>query len=127
MSAAAWVENHLGHPLTDFQRSAVELICEAMRCGPYDFVGTFDRADWKWGNGVAFVIRRYLSSYDDDGLTRLVFGAHQRCIRVEIEGCGPKMLRVIMHPRDPQGDCQGRRHPRLEEAVEKYLCPGVLP
>lgn len=112
-----WVERHLKREMTEFQHDAVTLICEAMRCGPYDFAGTFRRAIWEYGKGVSFVVRSYFATYDCDGLTRLVVGAHDRCIRVEVEGCGPKMLRVSMWPRNGREGRLYERHPTLEQAA----------
>lgn len=43
---AEWVEKHIGRTLNDFQRRTVVLLCQAMRCGPYDFANTFRKAEW---------------------------------------------------------------------------------
>lgn len=117
MSAADWVERDVGLTLTEFQRGAVDLICDAMRRGPYDFASTFRRADWHHGHGVSFVVRDYLATFDCDGLTRLVVGAHDRCYRVEIEGCGPSLMRVSIWPRHGRDGATSRRHPTIEEAI----------
>lgn len=116
---ADWVARFLKRELTPFQREAVELLCDAQRCGPYDFTSTWKSADWECGRGVMFIVRAQWSTYDTDGLTLLVVGAHDRCIRVEIEGCAPGYLRVYMHPRTRDGDQQGTRHPSIEEALAK--------
>jgi hypothetical protein len=121
MSRAEWVERHLKRTLTEFQRSAVELICEAQRCGPYDFTQTFDHADWEYGIGVRFLIGpKCLSTWDSNGLTNLVIGAHDRCIRVEIEPCNFSRIAVIMHPRERDKPSMCQRHPTIEQAIEIY-------
>lgn len=112
-----WVERHIGRTLTDFQKRAVALLCDAKRCGPYDFASTFRRATWDFGFGVSFVIRDELATFDADGLTRLVVGAHEQCIRVSIEGCGPKLLRVSMWQREGRDGPVHKRHPSMSEAV----------
>lgn len=117
---AGWVARHLGHPLTPFQQVAVGLICDAMQVGPYDFVTTFRRAEWNFGNGVSFVVRGELATWDAAGLTRLVIGAHDRCVRVSVEGCGPRMMRVSMWPRTEREGSMHKRHPTIEQAVEHY-------
>jgi hypothetical protein len=127
VSRHLWVENYLGVTLNEFQRSAVDLLCSAMRCGPYDFKGTFDRANWKKGYGVSFVIKQPLATIDSDGLTRLVVGAHDRMIRVEVEGCGPGMLRVSMWPRAVREGELHKRCPTIEDAVASIRPQAVQP
>lgn len=117
----SWVEAHLGRTLTEFQRQAVELLCAAMRCGPYDFARTFEKADWQHGKGVSFTVSRpQLATYDTDGLTALVLGAHDRSIRVQIDPGNFTHLRISMWPREPEHDSQWGRHPRLEQAVATW-------
>lgn len=118
--AADWVESALKRKLTDFQRTAVTLICQAQGCGPYDFSRTFETADWEFGRGVRFTIYPFrLSTFDSNCLTRLVIGAHEHAVRVEIEPCNFRHLRVIMHPRQREGQIH-QRHPTIEQAVADY-------
>ncbi|SDV49246.1 hypothetical protein [Chitinasiproducens palmae] len=118
---AEWVERHLKRTLTPFQRRAVVLLCQAMRCGPYDFASTFKHADWNCGLGVRFkVCRPQLSTYDTDGLTALVLGAHEQAIRVEIDPVNFTHLAVTMHPRRRNADRQYMRHPSIEQALERW-------
>lgn len=122
--AADWVENAFKLQLTEFQRKAVRLMCRAAGCGPYDFSTTFKNADWQFGHGVSFVVPRHCSTatYDSAGLTRLVIGAHEESIRVEIAPCNFTRLRISMHPRLPglEGLRISQRHPTIEQAVESY-------
>lgn len=118
---AAWVERHTGQTLNDFQRRAVVLLCQAMRCGPYDFARTFETADWMWGKGVRFSVRRpQLATYDTDGLTALVLGAHEQAIRVEVAPRSFTHLCITMHPREREHDSQWGRHPTIEQAIHRY-------
>jgi len=116
---AEWVERHINRTLTEFQGQAVAMLCDAMRCGPYDFASTFRRAKWEFGMGVSFIVRDDLSTFDADGLTRLVVGAHEQCIRVSVEGAGPRMLRISMWPRKGREGAMHERHPTIEQAVER--------
>lgn len=60
-----------------------------------------------------------LATFDDDGLTRLVLLAHERCIRVQIEQGGPNRLRIAIYKREREGRMY-ERHPTIEQAIEKF-------
>lgn len=57
---------------------------------------------------------------DYDGLTRAVFMAHDRCIRIVIAPSGPGRLRFILHKRYKREGAMHERHPTLEEAVANW-------
>ena len=121
---ADWVEGYLKIALTDFQRDCVDLICDAQTCGPYDFKSTFNSANWEHGNGVRFTISPMgLATFDFNGLTRLVVGAHDKCIRVEIRPCNMQRLEVTMFKREGREGSISRRHPTMEGAIELSRIP----
>lgn len=117
---ALWVERAIGRELTDFQRRAVVLLCRSMCCGPYDFARTFETADWQYGHGVRFVVELHgLATFDMAGLTTLVIGAHDECIRVEIRPVNFRNVAICMWPRQREGDIS-ERHPTIECAIHHY-------
>ena len=119
--AHQWVERALKRQLSDFQRRAVDLLCRSQGCGPYDLGTTFERADWEYGRGVRFVLHRpSLATFDGAGLTRLVIGAHEECIRVEIDPVSFRYLAICMWPREGREGEVWFRHPTIEQAVELY-------
>ena len=74
-----------------------------------------------FGNG--WNVNQYgsLSTYDFDGLTRLVFLAHDKCIRVGIGSSGPGTIKIIIYKRkNRDGDHQYDRHPTIETALEQW-------
>jgi len=121
MTAAEWVKNAYSRELSEFQARAVNLLCRAMGCGPYDLGSTFEKADWQYGYGVRFTVyaKCGFSTFDGSKLTTLVIGAHEEAIRVEIEPCNPSYLRVCMWQRQRDGEIS-QRHPTIEQAVETY-------
>lgn len=117
---ALWVETCIGRQLTEFQRRAVVLLCRSMCCGPYDFYRTFEKADWQYGQGVRFVVDHHLlATFDMAGLTTLVIGAHDECIRVEINPVNFRNVAICMWPRQREGGIS-ERHPTIEQAINYY-------
>lgn len=82
------------------------------------------RTDWS-GDYVEMVFNQpSLATFDGDALTRLVFVAHDHCVRVEICGTGRRdSICVLFHPRQRASNDGGplwSRHPSLEEAVAAW-------
>ena len=59
------------------------------------------------------------ATFDFSELTRLVFLAHDRCLRVEMTPARNGKLKIAIGRREREG-AQGRRHPTLEKAVEAW-------
>lgn len=71
----------------------------------------------------SYSVRHYLdlATFDYDELTRLVFLAHEFCVRASVRASGPKHIRITISPRlrgfEPD---IALVHPTLDEAVEKF-------
>lgn len=75
----------------------------------------------EFGKGIQYSERpSKLSTFDFDGLTRLVFMAHDRCVRVELAASGPGLVRLVLHKRHSREGRMSERHPTLETAVEMW-------
>ena len=73
-----------------------------------------------YGRGIRLDHRpQWLSTFDFDSLTRLVFLAHDRAIRVEIDGSGPGMVKLVLHKRIREG-VMHERHPTIEAALQRW-------
>lgn len=59
-----------------------------------------------------------LSTFDMDGLTRLVLAAHREHCRVDISPHGFRWLRIRVQPRTERGGQTGR-HPGLRELRDR--------
>lgn len=107
---------------TDFTRLAIGLLVKAFRTGVYNLRINWSKVDWRYGNGVSFVLgyQPSLATYDFDQLTRLVIGAHEECIRIEVEPHGFGYLRINMWPRKTRTGSMSERHPTIEDAVASY-------
>jgi hypothetical protein len=60
-----------------------------------------------------------IATYDYDQLTRLVFMAHERCVRVEVSPSSPRHLKIAIWKREREGTFSVR-HPDLQTAIEKF-------
>jgi len=131
MSAADWVQSSLNAlakrkakytapVLAGFQRRAVEIITHAMGTGVYNIPIKWETADWDCGSGVCFTMRSDgLATFDFDRLTRLVLTAHEECVRIELEPCARRYVRVFLHPRARSGG-MSQRHPTIQEALTAF-------
>lgn len=115
-SGADWLEVSWQAPLSDLGREVADLLGQVWR-GLYhlDF-RKVHRADWSNAERVSLVIGGDLSTWDFDLLTRLVVMCHDRCLRLEVCGCGPGLMRLSFFPRRRDGD-MAKRHPTMEDAV----------
>lgn len=91
----------------------------------WDGLHHFDAAEMKkinWADPYCIIlrIRGVGATFDFSELTRLVFLAHDHCIRVEILPCNPQFVRLLFHPRRTREGFATDRHPTLERAVAAH-------
>ena len=72
--------------------------------------------------GQGWCVNHYgdLSTFDFNTLTRLVFHAHDQCVRVEIGQSGPRMVKIAIHKRTSRTGSMFERHPTIEEALADW-------
>lgn len=61
-----------------------------------------------------------LATYDYNQLTKLVFMAHEKCIRVSVMPCSPRHLKIAIWKRQREGG-MSERHPTLQQAIESFF------
>lgn len=66
----------------------------------------------EWGDGISMTHRGDLSTFDFDGLTRLVLLAHKHYVRITVRAASPREVAIIVHRRKPEGGF-AQRHPGL--------------
>lgn len=68
-----------------------------------------------------------LSTWDFDGLTRLVVAAHEHCVRIDVRPSAPRHLGILISRRVPLADAgthpMVEGHPTLLEHLEKLKRP----
>ena len=75
-----------------------------------------------WSNAHHIEVRvsgKGLATFDSNLLTRLVFLAHDRCLRVEVEPRSNWSLTLVFHQRQREG-CTWQRHPTIEQALAEH-------
>ena len=77
------------------------------------------RVDWKNQHHIEFVTDVNLATFDGPQLTRLVFLAHDYCVRVDVQPASPRYLRLVFHRRQRNGGIF-QRHPTIEQAVSDW-------
>jgi hypothetical protein len=73
----------------------------------------------QYGEGWSMSHFGGMASFDCNELTRLVFLAHARCIRVQVDQGGPNRLRIAIWGRQQEGS-MFERHPTLEQALNEF-------
>lgn len=58
-----------------------------------------------------------ISTFDFDQMTRLVFAAHELCLRVQVSNGGPHALKIWVHERTGRDGHGYERHPDITEAL----------
>ena len=116
---AEWVADALGRPLTTPERELVAIVCRGLQTGPWNI-----HRDWKImrsGNHFASInIRRDLATWDQNHLTRLVFAAHDRCCRLEINPSGPGRLEIAVSVGRTRDGSIMTGHPTIEQALASW-------
>ena len=82
-----------------------------------------NKVDWAEQRRIVVNIDKYgtrLSTWDWDELTRLVFLCHDRALRVEIEPCNFRIIRLIFSQRTSRIGDFCTRHPTVEMALENH-------
>ena len=101
--------------MTPDQLECWELVCDwqfGEHHGP--------RYVYEWGKGIKFSMYDGLSTFDFDYLTRLVFLAHDRCIRAEIIASSPGRVGIVLHKRHTRDGGIAARHPTAEQALAAH-------
>jgi hypothetical protein len=85
------------------------------------------KVDWSQRDNIDVVLGwQSFSTYDNDKLTKLVFLAHHRAIRVEIYPHSFKYLRLVFSRRSRLG-AKHEKHPSINDAVLTFQKSVSLP
>lgn len=127
-AGADWLEPQLirkGMVLSELGRDVADLLGYLYQ-GLYHVSGIVDKCEWDNNHYISLAHYNDLSTYDFNHLTTLVFLAHRMAIRVEIQPCNFKYLRILFHRRFRDGNMTVR-HPDIREALAKFDADCYLP
>ena len=131
-SGSDWLERHLeatkpGVKMSQLGIDVADLLGELF-FGIYHInTKWLDKVDWSNKRFIVISIGwRSWATTDYDELTRLVFLAHHRAIRVDIDAATNKFIRLLFHQRK-RGKDGMRCHPTLDEAVARFKSHVSLP
>lgn len=74
----------------------------------------------QFGYAEFTVLMDSLATFDADTLTRIVFAAHDWCVRIEFANGGPRRVKLRVHPRHARDGSMHERHPTLQAAVDTW-------
>lgn len=135
MDHAGWVENNNAaanriyaarrnyrpapEKLSPLQAKVMDIL--GMVCGGiYNAPISWDKTDWKAGNGMFVTLRDdRFATFDFYELTALVFLCHEARIRCEIRAKARGYFEIGFWPRSHEGG-MAERHPNLDEAVAAF-------
>lgn len=116
-AGADWVKAHPGKPDVSPLGELVADLLGDMYAGIYHIERSLRKVDWSEQDCLSVTLPGGMATVDHDLLTRLVYLAHERALRVELEGVGPGYLRLTFWQRE-----RGRRTvtecPSLREHIE---------
>lgn len=109
---------------SEFHERAVALLCATFVAAPEQLAVDWTRVQWFGVEGGVEVpvYKPELATTDPGTLSRLVFAAHDMCVRVELRPMRFHTLRFILRPR-PYRPGSGRspwEHPTLASALQKW-------
>ncbi len=102
--------------MTKDEELRCEKVLEAAFHGLHHIPGEIKKGPYFWS------VNTYggIATHDFDMLTLLVFAAHDQCVRVDITQGGPRMVKIILHPRRCRNGGMSARHPTLEAKLKEW-------
>lgn len=116
-SGSEWIKQAYKKGMSPLGERVADLLGE-WACGIYHLHNPFS-IDWSNPNFIEVNYSGSLDTFDNGNLTKLVFLAHWLCVRVEINSCNFRYLKLMFTNRLRDGNLYDR-HPTLDEAVERF-------
>lgn len=105
--------------LTVEAMNADQLECFNVLCDVFGGAHHVSRVRECGRTGIATSTFNELATFDYDHLTRLVFSAHDRAVRVAVRSSAPRYVEIALWKRQREGDFS-ERHPTIDAALAKW-------
>jgi len=118
-AGADWIAHAYGVELSPLGRKVADFLGQVAR-GIYHWDSwSLRHTDWANTYRIRVAVPSHLlATWDFPHLAELVIGAHDLCLRMELEPAGPRRIALVFHQRRRQGSTT-ERHPTLEESIER--------
>ena len=115
-SGADWVKENYKVEPSALGRKVADVLGFVWR-GIYHLdEGALSRVKWDDDYVIRFVCGGDLATWDFNRLTELVVLCHDQCLRLDLQGIGPRRMQMLFHGRQRAGGAS-QRHPTIEDAV----------
>jgi hypothetical protein len=111
-----WLEQQLQHPCSALGREVANILGYVGN-GLYNAPINIEKIDWTHPYIIEVVWSSYMASWDFPVLTRLWVECTRRMVRVSVEGCAPRRLKLQFHKRHQRNGDVFERLPDVEELV----------
>lgn len=125
-AGADWISEVTRKPISDLGRDVADILGQVYQ-GIYHLDKQALKVDWSNEDWIEIVIWGCLCTWDFSHLTNLVIMCHETAIRLELIAAAPNYLRLVFYRRKRQAEATSKRHPTIEEAVERVRKHNILP
>lgn len=116
-AGAEWVRRSIRSQISPLGEVVADILGAAF-LGIYHLdYGALRRVEWGNPQVVRVTLRQALATFDFAELTWLVVLCHDACIRLQVEGVGPRYIRLSFWARHGREGDVDRCHPTIERAV----------
>ena len=113
-----WVKSRYQTELSPLGEAVATLLWE-WASGIYHLEDMLRKVDWTNNRWIEFNYYNEVATFDWDNLTKLVFFAHWFGIRISIQPCNFRYIKIMFHPRKRVGGIFAK-HPTLDQAVNDF-------
>lgn len=118
-SGADWIKRALKREMSPFGELVADILGVAFLGIYHVDVKALERAEWNDNYRIAVSLGWVsLATWDFATLSMLVVICHDAAVRLSIEPCNFRYVRVVFHPRTREGDVSAG-HPTLEENARR--------
>jgi len=120
-SASEWPGIPQGE-LSPENRTHIEILCNAFATGPWNISVNWESVDWgrSWTFFPVQIPSGAMATTDNPYLTRLVFAAHDDCVRVQVSAHTFRHVMIGMHSGRAREGGTMSSHPTAEAALAAW-------